>query len=116
MTDETQQLAGGQAFEYKRPGCFKPVNKLIHTPVPKPETVDLLFREYGRINITLEEVGRELHYDSTQTLRNKISRGELPFPVGKSGKHRTVDIRDLAVHLDRLRDDRWAEFANMVDE
>lgn len=57
--------------------------------------------KYGRWRLTLPEIAKELGI-AEQTVRNKLSKGELAF-IYKDGGTLFADARDVAEYLDKQR-------------
>jgi len=58
--------------------------------------------KFGKLIITLAEAAAELGLE-VGTAHNQIGTGSFPLPTRKMGKHRVVDVRDLADYVDHQR-------------
>ena len=67
-------------------------------------TAKILFEKYGRLTLTLYEVGQELGMTKEQTIRNRYSAGRFPIPTSKEGIKRVADVRDVAAYIDKRRE------------
>lgn len=63
-----------------------------------------LLDRYG-LNMTTEDLARELKFSGPRAVLDAISRETFPIPTRREGKRRLADSRDVAAYLDKKREE-----------
>jgi len=66
------------------------------------DTFDLLVEQFKNVRITTRQLAQFMGIDF-RSLQNGLGAGRYIIPTYKEGKHRYVDLRDLASYLDAKR-------------
>ena len=81
------------------------------------ETFRQLLVEFGTLHVPATKVGEKYLALSERVLAQKAYHGQLPFPTFRASPSRKspilADLRDVAMWLDRVRDEHQQDWRNL---
>jgi hypothetical protein len=84
-----------------------------------PSTVFALMYEFGSAHIPVVDMAKKYFGLNEQEAKRAARDNKFPFPVFRAGSNKTqwlVDVKDLAAHLDKMRDKANKQFRTAKDE